>query len=508
MTYSNEDTSTFIALFETGQTRYGVFNKLRSAGGSKVSGEAAMIHHPPSHEDFIKHIQGTQVMGLSPLTPTSDNVFWAAIDIDNYPNHGYDALVRSLYEFDIPCCPCLSKSQRLHIYFFFSKPEKAKDVREALSHFLMLFGCLPNTEIYPKQTVASATASWLVLPYSGDIMPMVDKDYHPVSLSEFVMRAHYKTTLDSLSESLSNLPYLDAAYCVRTAYLVPDLDEKCGYRNNLIFNVAVYWQSQDLDDDSVEEKVLAYNERQVSPLPEKEIRETVLTGLKRKTYTYKCDAIATCNKQECQKATYGHMSKDISSLEYGPIDRHTSNLGSEDTFYIWEINGKPITIENTAKLRDQNTLIEYLVRAEGYVPRAVSPEKYRRILDKALRSGKVVYNDGPYGAGGMLYSSRLDMYTIAFFHRTQRTDRPAEHAVFDDGTNYIFNGDHYRHYIQEVQGLKSISIPHILTNLKQKYGAIMQDSMYLVPKSKVPPDPRILPEANIAFPKEEEPDEY
>ena len=126
----------------------------------KVKGETYMHNRPVNNEDWENHFSGKVGLGLSPLLK-NNTCKWAAIDVDIYPINIED--LSKKYS-SLPLHFCRTKSGGLHIYTFFNKPKKSKDVIAFLNELGLLLE-FSDFEVFPKQEKSSGSPNCINLPY-------------------------------------------------------------------------------------------------------------------------------------------------------------------------------------------------------------------------------------------------------------------------------------------------------------------------------------------------------
>ena len=165
MAYTNNDLITFSSLFNGNDNAYGVTEVGEIVNG-KAEAKSRLQYGQPSPAVFERHLNGKLSIGIAPIKDDG-TCYFGALDIDDY-KYNLNDVIRAIYDFDMPLCPCYSKSKKLHIYIFFSDPTPADKVQQLLQWYRKAFACSPKTEIFPKQSKTSSTNafySWINLPY-------------------------------------------------------------------------------------------------------------------------------------------------------------------------------------------------------------------------------------------------------------------------------------------------------------------------------------------------------
>jgi hypothetical protein len=165
MAYTQNDIITFSNLFNGNTEAYGV-TEVGDIVNGKAEAKSRLIYGTATPVVFQKHLEGQLSIGMAPIQ-SDGNCYFGAIDIDDYKYNLKD-VIDAIYDFDMPLCPCYSKSKKLHIYIFFSDPTPADKVQEILKWYARAFACDKKVEIFPKQAKTSSDNkfySWINLPY-------------------------------------------------------------------------------------------------------------------------------------------------------------------------------------------------------------------------------------------------------------------------------------------------------------------------------------------------------
>lgn len=165
MAYTNNDLITFSTLFNGNDSAYGVTEVGEIVNG-KAEAKSRLQYGQTSPAVFERHLNGQQSIGIAPIKDDG-TCYFGALDIDDY-KYNLNDVIAAIYDFNMPLCPCYSKSKKLHIYIFFEDPTPANKVQEILQWYRKAFACNPKTEVFPKQAKASDSNkfySWINLPY-------------------------------------------------------------------------------------------------------------------------------------------------------------------------------------------------------------------------------------------------------------------------------------------------------------------------------------------------------
>lgn len=296
---------------------------------------AKTIKRPVTIAMWQDHIDGKRPLGIPPIRVDSTCI-WGSIDIDEY-DIDLTAVVRRVEDLNLPLVPCRSKSGGLHLFMFFAEPvaaDAAQGVLRDLAASLGFAGC----EIFPKQTKVieerGDKPNWIVMPYFGSdydgklkMQRGLKKTGAEMTIGEFLTLAEKRrVTTKQMAELVKTdkppaaangkknlngnangkrpkLPYGDGPPCLQhlASSGFPE-----GGRNNALFHIGVYlkkanptdWQKQLEQDNQLYMK---------PPLPAEEV-DSVIKGLQKKDYEYKCKdqpMVSHCNSVVCRGRKHG-----------------------------------------------------------------------------------------------------------------------------------------------------------------------------------------------------------
>lgn len=482
---SVNDPSTFLEVFAPAKDFYGV-TAVGEMKDGKAQSTSTCLHEPLMQSTIEKHLAGQISIGVSPLKG-DDTIEFGAIDIDNYDGDLL-AIVNAIYEYELPICPCYSKSKKLHLYFFFTPGTTAENGVEIMRWYARAFGLSSKVEIFPKQlkrTANNKAYSWINLPYfaesSDNHRKMVGKNGQLLSIGQFLDRAkRSKVEIEQHRLWISQIPFHDAPPCILTSILLNDIGE--GGRNNFLFSVGTYLKFKSEEDDSeidLEDELLRVNNRLDSPLEERELKQTVLSSLEKKSYFYICSAMSHCDKNRCMKLEYGVGSSKSTGLSYGTFTQYKT----DPPYYTWEVNGQLMTFYSESEVLGQSKFREMCMRELHILPRKVDDNRWTATVNKALANVEVVIPDskmGDFTLGSMFYAVICEFFQDR--RRAQSIGQLKLGRVFYDEEKraFAFLTSEFLKFAIEVKAFKGMSAMQMRQKLIE-YGAYPIGSTWYMP---------------------------
>lgn len=490
MLYSQDDQRRFFELFVSNENAYGV-----TVVGEMVNGKAeakSHLEHKALDRAVInKHLGGTVSVGAAPLRE-GDCVRWAAIDIDNYTGNLQD-VVEAIEDFNIPLVPCYSKSKKLHVYCFFSEDAPADKAIELLRAYAIMFRCDKKVEIFPKQARTSANNrfySWINLPYfdaadQNNHRKAVAKGNRLLTLSEFLQRAEgHQLTLQDHEKFIQSLPYYGAPPCIFSGVIMRDVPP--GTRNNWMFNVACYLRMEDEDADIVE-PLIELNDTLHTPLPEREIKETVAKVASR-SYFYQCSGMVGCQKEQCKKGEKGIGSNSSTKFNFGQLTK----VLTDPIQWEWEINGRILRFHDTKEIMNQTEFRRQCMEKLNDIPYQVAGEKWtaiiRRALENVIEEQVEIY--GNFGTGSSFLNALVD-----YFRGGRRITMDANlismgRIVVNADNTWSFSAQNMLKFLHDNAGL-SIRDSEVRARLvemgaKQHHGDVWTMPISMIPEKNIP----------------------
>lgn len=476
----------FSALFAGNKSNYGLTQLGPKDENGKVTTQCKLVRSMIGINTYEKHLAGEASIGIAPID--EDGVcYFGAIDIDNY---AYDILniVKAIYDFDIPLAPFYSKSKKLHLYAFFSEAASPEQVQEILGKYVTMFACKKNTEVFPKQSKKrlSNTYSWINIPYFDASNPencrkMLNKDGTLVPLDIALNRCErLKLTYKEHQAAFQELPYSDAPPCVQTGAILRDIGP--GERNNWLFAVCVYLRLKDEHAD-ISTQVSELNSALPQPLPEEELRTTVLQSLSRKTYFYPCAQLSRCDKDSCRETDFGIDSKFSTGLDYGQLTQYMT----DPPYYKWIINGQELVFFSEDELLHQNKFRAQCLRILHIAPKPIPPDRWSVILNKALQNVQIVSTItlGDMTTGST-FTSLINSY-FSFKRVAETLESVKIGRVYHDKTTdeFVFDAQSMLKYIQKSQEFRDYTPIEIRLRL-QDMGAYHDGQYWRIKQRDVP----------------------
>jgi hypothetical protein len=498
MGVSIQDVANFYDLFKGNQQAYGCFDIEETEITGKVRGKATLKWATPSQAVFQRHLTGEKGIGISPLLENG-SAAWGVIDLDDYPSHNISSVVKAVYDFNMPLCPYYSKSKHLHLFLFLESPSDPDEVRSILKKYADMFDMPQNVEIFPKQVRAEKFPSWLNIPYFGDSRKMLDRDMSEINISRAIEICNAnRLELKRHKEVYKALPYTEAPPCIQSWAILRDVPE--GRRNNWLFSAGVFFLLED-DSCDIEEKLLELNRSLDNPIDEGRLRDTVIKGMKRKTYFYNCNEHKDiCIRAACQKRAHGIESKSTTSFEFGNIEQWLE----DPPYYTWEVNGQTLVFYSEAEIIKQDKFRDQAFRYLKRMPLKVKDSIWAKIVNKASLDRIVHQPDN--SIGGFSVGAQFLQHTVSFFHDR----RPATHPdglklgrtyYEEDKKRYVFSATALLAYLRNVKDFRAYS-PIEVQQKMVSLGASRDGPYWTLPEEALPHKEAV--DIDIDFHDEEE----
>lgn len=388
--YSSNDVLRFFNIFQGNTLAYGKTVLTGEIKDGKAESSSSLVHSELTPAVMAQHLKGDISIGVAPLCQDGLCRF-GALDIDSY-DYDLNHIVRAIYDLDMPLFPCWSKSKKLHLYIFFEGGAYPDDVKDILSQYRDMFFCGKKTEIFPKQMNLKSTNtfySWINLPYfdannENNHRKLVHKDGTVTDIMAALDEAEEKKiTVEMHKEYLLNMPYADAPPCIRAGIYLRDIG--AGQRNNWLFSVGAYLRMKDENAD-IETLLTEVNNSLDEPIPDKELKSTVISSFNRKTYFYACSSMSRCDKARCRKCELGIESKKTTGLEFGDMIQ----ILTDPPYYEWSVNGQKMQFWSEREILQQSKFRELCMRQLHLVPRKVNDDLWSKILTRAMQNIEVI----------------------------------------------------------------------------------------------------------------------
>lgn len=388
------DATLFARLFAGKQDAYGSFQISSQNKGVKVQGKATTIQGAVTPDLYLKHLKGDAGLGIIPIK-SNNKCSFASIDVDRYTQEVHQRILTIINNFNMPLRLFTSKSGGIHAYLFFKEEVTAKFARQSMMRFRDLLGLPDKTEIFPKQNKLDEkdSGSWINLPYfnAGEECKrnLLDNDGKSIydltlALSQCEMAQISEEDLKTFFESI---PLQDAPPCLQQLYVTSNTEA----RNNYLFSLSIYFKAK-YGDKQAEEELFKANKRLANPLPISELTTSIISSMKKKDYSYKCEdtpLCTLCNPEECAKRKFGLGGKEVSKLSFGEFRQ----IMSDPPSYEWDVNGQKLVLNTEDDIINQNCFRKQCVRKLGILPEKVSDIRWGTMVNRALRNRVIIEVD-------------------------------------------------------------------------------------------------------------------
>ena len=363
-----------MALFRGSENAHGVFVESVSNDPlkPKVKGKAATVPQGPTLQNWEQHYMGKVGLGIIPIN--SDNeCYWGVLDVDGAldankkPMHDWACLQpdgkidhvilqKEIQQQELPLVCCYSKSRSAHCFLFVEEPIPAQAMRSLLEEMASKLG-VGGCEIFPKQDKIDKErgdlGNWLNMPYYGGTRVGVllqGEELIEQDIDSFLKYAYSKrlskAALDTMVQDLkTGIEALEDVLAGAPPCLQHILKRgiPTGYRNSILFNVAVYCHRRYGEDFRTEFAKL-HDRFCDEPLGFREL-ETICLSAEKKEYQYQCkDNMLKkyCNANICMDRDCGiDFSSEIKSL------KNATRILTEPVVYAVEVEmgaGLPQTV--------------------------------------------------------------------------------------------------------------------------------------------------------------------
>jgi len=392
--------NSFKDLFIGNKHNYGLHTYNFSAKNKKENGKNATITNKLlTIAQYRDHLKGKIGLGVIPITEDNKCKF-AVLDIDIYDKN-FDSYLRAIERYNFPIVPFYSKSGGYHLYTFFKTEVKASEAIKRMNLMAKVLGIAlfvkqnknEALEIFPKQSkiAPGQVGNWINLPYYNAIETKqgLIKNKEMLSFNDALIHIKTKlTSIEEIDELLNDLPFNDAPPCLQTIYMLSALDENNG-RNNYLFSFGVYLKKK--DENYFEQSLVKINDALTSPLPIKEIEDTILSSLRKKDYTYKCTQSPLCDfcdKKICQDKDYG-IGKEggyFTNLIFGKMYQYNA----ASPYYEWEVKTQEeekftiLRFKNEDEIIKQDVFLRLCFRQLRFLPFKMKQVEWFKLINQAL----------------------------------------------------------------------------------------------------------------------------
>lgn len=394
---SNIDAQHFSQLFKGKNNSY-VRNELpktRPEAGQKIKTKITNNEGKVDKDLLTRHLEGSFGVGVCPVN-AEGKCYFGVLDIDYYKPK-IRRVLKFIKDYQLPLLPFRSKSGGLHVYLILVKPVSAKTVREVLNDIIYYFSLdqiygKGKVEVFPKQDKAEGFGSSITLPYFNAEEPytyLLDLDGNAIDFKEALnyIQKHL-TSIESVKETLSKLPYNDAPPCIQRILLSEEIGGEDTGRNNFLFSYAVYAKKK--YGNGFEDYVEEINNNFEVPLEDNVVEQTC-ASVRDNEYIYKCKDIpcnSFCSKSECRKREFG-LGRDkghFTGVDYGQLFRYMT----AEPYYVWKLrlqgqeNWKDVIFKDEGYLLDQKNFAKMCVRYLNQAPMQVSNNDWYAIINSVL----------------------------------------------------------------------------------------------------------------------------
>lgn len=475
---------------------------------------------PVTKEHYKEHLNGGDGLAVAPLCSTryKRNVcFYAAIDIDVY-GVDFTWLVRRLYRAGFKFAAFLSKSEGLHIYFFFVDPEPGDKVIEVLNRIVEVYGLSrlfvnekqkSKVEVFPKQAVfvpGDTNVNCLFLPFYNSADPkqcknkMLTVDGKTVGIKKAlpIIEDTGFTSVKKIGEILDGLPYSDAPYCIQMVLLTGALAENDG-RNNFLFSAAIYLKKK--YKENFYEALAEMNGCLEAPLEKKDI-DSIYKSVAEKGYDhYACSRPPCsdyCDKKLCRLREYGPEKERGNRLTgadcWGLIIKYTAE-GSDDPYYEWQVRVsrdgefKAVRFDNEREMQVQAVVQQKCIRYLSWSPYTVKQNDWAAILNKAMegvrnrKEGYIVTIPRVTDTteSSMMYNAFLEYLTHKQIQKSGNPLMVKAGQVYRAEGAYYFDAEGFMDYLR----LKKFNLGHINVQAKLiSFGCVRAPLVYMTQKGE------------------------
>ena len=365
--------------------------KVSEAGenGIKVKGQSFVVRQPVTDELWLKHLQGTQSLGIIPINEDNQCV-WGCVDIDSYAGFDHKKLIEQIKQLKLPLVVCRSKSGGAHVFLFTTESVSAERMRDKLTEIKTALG-YGGSEVFPKQIQLKSqddTGNFLNLPYfNGDDTTRYAflENGNAASLDGFygLYQRNVQQDITKIKIERPKSDYDDAPPCIELMAMnkIPE-----GGRNNAMFHFGVYakkkWPAE------WKSRITMFNiAASTSPLSESEV-DIIKRQHDKKDWGYKCNDVPMCNlcdKKLCRSRKFG-IGEEI----VFPALTDLQKIKLEKPYYYLNVDGERLHLENVKFLKQQSLFQEACMEQLDFKPPTVKPKDWDMIINPLMKNHEPV----------------------------------------------------------------------------------------------------------------------
>ena len=264
-----------------------------------------------SVDHVLEHLNGAHRFGLFPLF-VSGLINFAALDIDEYSGFNHQTTAVKLQRICPQSILVRSKSGGAHIFWLFSEPMQASEVRVKITEFRAAMGLTEQAkEIFPKQNNLSdgSKGNWINAPYfnaENTTQYAFGKEGEALTFTEFLDEAEKrKITPEQLKAfrfAKASIYFHEGPPCLEQIWQegVP-----VGGRNIALYNAGKYLALQ--NKEQLPFRLAELNQKMPQPLEDSEV-QAILKSLRKAKPGYSCKDFPlkpACNSCLCRTRKYG-----------------------------------------------------------------------------------------------------------------------------------------------------------------------------------------------------------
>ena len=395
MTVSPEIAERFMALFAGSELSHGTYrppdNTAPAGGKMEIKTTARTLRERVTLQHWTEHLDGVKPLGIAPLRE-DDTCLWGCIDIDKY-DIVLATLAQKVGSLGVPMHLGRSKSGGAHVFVFLDRPAPAINLQRWLRDVAARLG-YAQSEVFPKQSTLfrgrGDLASWMIMPYFGDTMPVLRAgggEYTPEEFLRAAERGKLPVEMLGLPVAVDDteVDLSDGPPCLQHLASVGFAE---GTRNNGLLALGVYAKKK--WPEEWETRLEQLNVQVMNPPLSSEEVLSIIRGLRKKDYNYKCrDAplVNHCNSNLCRLRPHG-----VGDHDQIPTIASLSVLDTEPPIWFADVGEERLEL-STEQLVDyqrfHRVCVERLLKAFPMVGR----NDWNAELSRALTT--VVKLEGP-----------------------------------------------------------------------------------------------------------------